>query len=339
MSKILSTILYKILYAVHIFKWRKARSEILILGLLFFMLFGCSNLNVKSVIALNVVGITNIDKDDSDRSIKLPDDNWEDETPKIDINSEVEKPVEPYVESLKGEKIDFSFIDKLDSKKYSWWISKNKTHDTPEIPSTAKAMISKYNAVYTGDTTKKVIYLTFDEGYENGYTPEILDSLKANNVKALFFITGTFIKTQPNLVKRMLDEGHQVGDHTVSHLSLPDLSDSILEKELLGLEKAYTALTGRTFKYMRPPGGEYSDKVLEAANELGYKTVFWSFAYRDFDTDKQKGADNAYKVVMGNLHNGAVLLLHAISKDNADALDMIIKDIKAQGYEIKPFDL
>lgn len=236
-------------------------------------------------------------------------------------------------------KLNFPVLDKLDNTKYAWWISLNKQHKTPGIPDIARKLIDKYDGIYIGDTSKKVVYLTFDEGYENGFTPKILDTLKENEVKSIFFVTGPYIKGHSDLVKRMLDEGHLVGNHTINHLSLPTVSDSSLENELSGLEKQFAKVTGKGFKYMRPPSGEYSEKMLAAAKQLGYKTVFWSYAYADFDVNKQKGADNAYKVVMDNLHNGSVILLHAVSKDNAEALDRIIKGIRSEGYEIRQLDL
>jgi delta-lactam-biosynthetic de-N-acetylase len=160
-----------------------------------------------------------------------------------------------------------------------------------------------------------------------------------NDVRAIFFVTGSYIENHPDLVRRMLDEGHQVGSHTINHPSLPDLGYEELENELLGLEEKFYEKFNVGFKYMRPPMGEYSERTLAAAQQLGYKTVFWSFAYDDWYTDRIRGADYAYNKVMENLHNGAVFLLHAVSKDNAEALDRIIKDIKANGYEIRPFDL
>ena len=236
-------------------------------------------------------------------------------------------------------KLDTAVLDKLDNTKAGWWISLNKTHQPTTVTPEIKNLIDKHNGIYIGDTSKKVVYLTFDEGYENGYTPMILDTLKKNDVKALFFVTGPYVKDQGSLIKRMLDEGHQVGNHSVNHPSLPTVGYAGLEKELLGLEQQFTEKFGKGFKYMRPPMGEYSQRTLEAAKQMGYKTVFWSYAYKDYDVKDQKGADYAYKMVMDNLHNGAVYLLHAVSKDNAEALDRIIKDIKAQGYEIRPFDL
>ncbi|NSW89513.1 MAG: delta-lactam-biosynthetic de-N-acetylase [Firmicutes bacterium] len=259
------------------------------------------------------------------------------DTSKVGENSHAQLPTNPTTPNV--EKLNIDALEKLDNEKLSWWIRLNSENKPSTIPDDIRNLISKYDGVFQGDTSEKVVYLTFDEGYENGYTPKILDTLKENNVKTIFFVTGPYIEKNPDLVKRMLDEGHQVGSHTVNHPSLPDLSYEELENELLGLENKFYEKFGVGFKYMRPPSGEYSERVLAAAQQLGYKTVFWSFAYDDWYTDKIRGADYAYNKVMENLHNGAVLLLHAVSKDNADALDRIIKDIKAQGYEIKPFDL
>jgi len=228
--------------------------------------------------------------------------------------------------------------DALDNTKYSWWIRLNDEHRTPEITPAIQKMIDDHGAIYVGDTSKKVVYLTFDEGYEMGYTPLILDTLKEHNVKAAFFITGGYIDSRPDLVKRMVDEGHIVGNHTVNHPSLPDVSSTVFENELRGLEIKFENLTGQKFKYLRPPSGEYSQRTLEAARQLGYVTVFWSFAYADWDTSVIRGAQYAHDIVMKNLHNGAIFLLHAVSKDNAEALDSIIRDIKAQGYSFETLD-
>lgn len=236
------------------------------------------------------------------------------------------------------EELKTDVLDKLSNEKFSWWEVLNSEHKTPVFPPQSK-LVSKYNGIYIGDVSKKVLYLTFDEGYENGYTAKILDTLKQNNVKAIFFITGSYLKNEPELVKRMIDEGHQVGNHSVNHPSMPTQNYSNLEKEILDLEKSFTAKFGKGMKYFRPPMGEYSERTLAAAQQLGYKTTFWSFHYLDYDVKNQKGADYAYNKVTGNLHNGAVLLLHAVSKDNTEALDRIIKYAKSQGYTFSPFDL
>jgi len=185
----------------------------------------------------------------------------------------------------------------------------------------------------SGDINKKIIYLTFDEGYENGYTTKILDTLRDNNVKAAFFITGPYLKEQQDLVRRMVEEGHTVGNHTIHHPSLPEKSDSEIEEEVLGLERAFTEKFGAKMQFLRPPKGEYSERSLSITSKLGYCNLFWSFAYDDWHRDKIRGPEYAYKMVMQNLHNGEIMLLHAVSKDNADALDMIIKGTIESGYE------
>lgn len=225
------------------------------------------------------------------------------------------------------------------NKKYSWSMIRKKNHLPPGFEAKQVELAEKYKAIYLGDTCKKIIYLTFDEGYENGYTPKILDILKKHNVKAAFFITMPYLQKQFDLVDRMVKEGHIVGNHTVNHLSLPGiLDDNKLENEILKLDMMFKEKTGQDMKYLRPPMGEYSERTLKVSRDLGYTNVFWSFAYADWDTNNQKGADFAYKMVMDNVHNGAVMLLHAVSKDNADALDRIITDLKAQGYSFGSLD-
>jgi len=238
-----------------------------------------------------------------------------------------------------GKSLDTSKLSGLSNKKYGWWVREKSEHQPPVIDPTFKKLLDKYDGIFIGNTEEKVIYLTFDEGYENGYTPQILDTLKENDVKAVFFITGSYMKKNKDLVRRMLDEGHIVGGHTINHPSLPTVSDNVLENELYGFEKEYNSIFNEKIKYIRPPNGEFSERTLAATQLMGYKSVFWSLTYRDFETDKQKGADYAYKMVMDKLHNGAVILLHAVSSDNAGALDRIIKDTKALGYEFRLLDL
>ena len=215
-----------------------------------------------------------------------------------------------------------------------WGIARKPDNQIPAADPGAPELLAKYGGAYIGDTSRKVIYLTFDEGYENGYTSKILDALKANNAKAVFFITGPYLKEHQDLVRRMVEEGHIVGNHTIHHPSLPTISDSQIEEEVLGLERAFKEKFGKPMRFLRPPKGEYSEKTLAITYKLGYCNLFWSFAYDDWYRDKIRGADYAYNIVMRNLHNGAVLLLHAVSKDNADALDRIMKGAKERGYEI-----
>ncbi|NSW91804.1 MAG: delta-lactam-biosynthetic de-N-acetylase [Firmicutes bacterium] len=218
------------------------------------------------------------------------------------------------------------------NKLLCWGISRKTGNRIPDADPGAPELLAKYNGFYLGDTSKKEIYLTFDEGYENGYTPKILDVLKENKVKAVFFITGPYLSQHQDLVRRMVEEGHTVGNHTVHHPSLPSLPDDKVEEEVLGLERAFREKFGKNMRFLRPPKGEYSERTLAITSKLGYENMFWSFAYDDWYRDKIRGADYAYKIVMDNLHNGAILLLHAVSKDNADALDMIIKGAREKGY-------
>ena len=228
----------------------------------------------------------------------------------------------------------------FNNKLLRWGISRRPENQTPAADPGAPQLLSKYGAAWLGDTSEKIIFLTFDEGYENGFTPQILDVLRDNGIKAAFFITGPYLKEHQDLVRRMIEEGHEVGNHTIHHPSLPELADSGLEEEVLGLDRAFNEKFGLHMRFLRPPKGEYSERSLAVTNKLGYCNLFWSFAYDDWYRDRFRGADYAYNIVMRNLHNGAVLLLHAVSKDNAEALDSIIKGALEKGYDFgTPEDL
>ncbi|BAF58654.1 MAG: delta-lactam-biosynthetic de-N-acetylase [Pelotomaculum sp.] len=226
----------------------------------------------------------------------------------------------------------------LSNERRGWGLKRNSTHQQPEMPSSVSSLLSKYDAYWIGSPGEKAVYLTFDEGYENGYTAKILDILKANEVKAAFFVTGHYLKSQPALVRRMVEEGHIVGNHTETHPSLPDLSDGQIEQELRVVEQEFENVTGQKgMRYLRPPRGEYSERTLAVTRNLGYHNIFWSLALVDW-VPMPGGPQEAYDSVMGNLHNGALILLHAVSKDNTEALDKILKDAKAQGYTFKTLD-
>lgn len=202
-----------------------------------------------------------------------------------------------------------------------------------------KAILQKHNAIFLGDTAKKELYLTFDNGYENGLTPEIMDVLKEKKVPAVFFLTGHYVKDQPELVKRMAAEGHLIGNHSWSHPDMTTLSAGQIKEELDKVQNAVTELTGgQKMVFARPPRGIFNDRVLAECQNAGYTNVFWSVAYKDWDTKEQRGADYAYNKVMGQLHPGAVILLHAVSKDNKEAIGRIIDGARAQGYEFKSLD-
>jgi len=184
-----------------------------------------------------------------------------------------------------------------------------------------------------GDTNNKKIYLTFDEGYENGYTGSILNTLKACNVPAVFFITGPYLKDHEELVERMIKEGHSVGNHTVNHPSLPSVSDQVIREEVTKLDNNFYQKFNEHMVFFRAPKGEYSERTLKITSDMGYVNLFWSLAYDDWYRDKVRGKEYAHDVITKNLHNGAIILLHAVSKDNKDALPDIIKSAREQGYE------
>lgn len=214
-----------------------------------------------------------------------------------------------------------------------WGIAREKDHKTPRADPGAPELLRKYQALYVADTEKPVVYLTFDEGYENGYTQDILDILSEQGVNAIFFITGPYLNQQEALVRRMVEEGHAVGNHTVGHFSLPTLDDEKMRKEVADLDSLFYEKFNRHMIFLRPPKGEYSEHSLAVTSEMGYINVFWSFAYDDWNRNNQKGWENAYNKVMPNLHNGAILLLHAVSSDNAQALKRIIEDTRKKGFE------
>ena len=215
----------------------------------------------------------------------------------------------------------------------SWGLSFRQEGQPPVGPAAADTL-QQYDAVYMGDTGQKVLYLTFDAGYENGCTAKILDVLKKHNVPAAFFLVGNYMETNPELVQRMVAEGHTVGNHTMHHPDMSKLSDpAAFAKELQELETLYARITGQQMrKYYRPPQGLYSEENLKMAKELGYKTVFWSLAYVDWNNDAQPTREQAFGKLLPRTHNGAVVLLHSTSQTNADILDELLTRWEAQGY-------
>ena len=226
----------------------------------------------------------------------------------------------------------------LSNKKIGWGIQRKNNHEQPDLGTKNKELISKYNGMALGNIEKKYIYLTFDLGYEAGYTEKILDSLKENNVKGAFFITAHYVNTASDLVKRMIDEGHIVGNHTVNHKSMPSLSDDELTTEVMKLHQVIYEKYNYEMKYMRPPKGEFSERTLSLCEKLGYKTVMWSFAYVDWEENKQPSEDEAMQKIIPNLHNGEIMLLHATSKTNADIMDKMIKRVQEEGYEFRSLE-
>jgi peptidoglycan-N-acetylmuramic acid deacetylase len=226
------------------------------------------------------------------------------------------------------------------SPSYSFGFKKSRGG---QLPSVAQEpffeLLKKHEAIFLGDTSKKELYLTFDNGYENGYTAQVLDVLKEKNVPAIFFVTGHYVKDQPDLIKRMSDEGHLIGNHSWSHPDMSTLSAERIRSELEKVEEQVVKLTGRlNMKYLRTPRGVFSEHTLAVSKELGYTNVFWSLAYADWNTKQQKGAQFAFNKVTEQLHPGAVILLHSVSKDNADALGRIIDEARKQGFVFKSLD-
>ncbi len=226
----------------------------------------------------------------------------------------------------------------VSNKKIGWGIKRGDNHNQPNLGIENKRIIDKYKGISMGNSEKNYIYLTFDCGYEAGYTEKILEVLKENDVKATFFITAHYLNTQEELVKKMIDEGHIVGNHTVNHKSMPDLTDEKVETEIMDLHKAVYSKFEYEMKYIRPPKGEYSERTVKISNSLGYKTVMWSFAYQDWDEEKQPSQEEAKKKILDNIHPGEVMLLHGNSKTNTEILGDIIKEIKNMGYEFKSLD-
>ena len=200
--------------------------------------------------------------------------------------------------------------------------------------------LKQFNAYYAQNTQDKVIYLTFDAGYENGNTAAILDALKKHNVHATFFLVGNYLQTSPDLVKRMVAEGHNVGNHTFHHPDMSKISTKeAFEKELNDLETLYQQTTGQPMKkYYRPPQGKYSESNLKMANDMGYKTFFWSLAYVDWYEDKQPTKDEAFKKLLTRIHPGAIVLLHSTSKTNGQILDELLTKWEEMGYHFGTLD-
>jgi peptidoglycan-N-acetylmuramic acid deacetylase len=226
----------------------------------------------------------------------------------------------------------------LSNNKIEWGIKRGRNGEQPDLGSKNRQLIEKYNGMAMGNKESKNIYVTFDLGYEAGYTENILDILKENNVPAAFFITAHYVNTASDLVQRMIDEGHIIGNHTVNHKSMPSISESELEKELMNLHTAIYEKFNYEMKYMRPPKGEYSERTLNTTVKLGYIPVMWSFAYADWDEAKQPSHQDGIDKIVKNTHNGEIMLLHATSKTNMEILDTVIKQIKELGYEFKSLD-
>ncbi len=214
----------------------------------------------------------------------------------------------------------------------SWGLSFREQGASP-IGTAGRDQLKQYGAAYMGDPEEKVLYLTFDAGYENGCTGKILDTLKQHQVPGAFFLTGHYLEKNADLVRRMVDEGHIVGNHTMHHPDMSTTSKENFAKELTDLEDLFQKVTKKELpKFYRPPQGIYSEENLKQAQELGYNTVFWSLAYADWNNDAQPSREQAFGKLLPRTHNGAVVLLHATSKTNAEILDELLTKWKGLGY-------
>lgn len=221
---------------------------------------------------------------------------------------------------------------------FGWGYKKNANHQIPDVGKYGE-ILKENGAYYVDYSGEKTLYLTFDNGYEQGYTDEILDVLKKEKVPATFFVTGHYVNSATDLIKRMVDEGHIIGNHSYHHPDFTTVNKDVMKRELETLERAVAKVADQTdIKYVRPPKGMFNQQTLQWANELGYIHIFWSLAIIDWNTNNQKGWQYAYDQVMEQVHPGAIILLHAVSEDNAKALEKIIQDLKKEGYTFKSLD-
>lgn len=224
--------------------------------------------------------------------------------------------------------------------KHEWYIVRRDKHEKAGGGIPAGMKFPDYNAYYMDEKTKeKVIYLSFDCGYENGYTKRILKTLKKHNAKAIFFVTKPFIESNPDLVKQMKKQGHLVGNHTCTHPSLPGKSVADIKKEIKDCAKAYKKVTGcKMDPFIRPPMGEFSERSLKVTKDMGYYTIFWSMAYYDYDTENQPGKDYVVKHFKDNYHKGALPLIHNVSESNCEALDDVLSFLEEKKYRFGTLD-
>lgn len=216
----------------------------------------------------------------------------------------------------------------------NWGLSFQQEGQPPVANATADYLL-QFQAHYIGDTKEKILYLTFDAGYENGNTPAILDALKKHHAPAAFFLVGNYLETSPELVKRMVAEGHTVGNHTYHHPDMSKISTTdTFSKELQDLEVLYQQVTGQPMKkFYRPPQGRYSEANLQMAKDLGYHTFFWSLAYVDWYENQQPSHEEAFQKLLGRIHPGAIVLLHSTSRTNAEILDELLTKWEEMGYQ------
>lgn len=232
----------------------------------------------------------------------------------------------------------YSQATTLSNEMIAWGFRRGENHEQATLDTKAEKVIRDYNGISIGNKNSNKIYLTFDCGYEAGFTESILNTLEENDVKATFFITGHYLNTASDLVKRMIEDGHIVGNHTVNHKCLPNINDDEIKEEVMNLHNAVFEKLGYEMTFFRPPKGEFSERTTKVIQDLGYTSVMWSSAYDDWDKEKQGREEYGKKKILDNLHNGCVLLLHSTSEDNCKILDSVIKEAKNMGYEFKNID-
>ena len=243
---------------------------------------------------------------------------------------------EPTKTPIEALPVDYEAIAALDGTKDGWGQGLEKDElNRPTGSLSAQKKLGKYDALFIMPEEQKY-YLTFDEGYENGNTNAILDVLKEKGQKATFFVTYSYVRDNPELVERMIAEGHVIGNHSMTHRSMPDLSLEEARDEIMKLHTYMRDTYGVEMTVFRPPMGEYSERTLALTQALGYKSAFWSFAYYDYEPADQMGPEKAYKKVSANIHPGELVLLHAVSTDNTAILPQLIDTLREQGYEILP---
>ncbi len=279
------------------------------------LLCGCNGKNVSGgIVQTGEQQATNSEKivSDDDDSIQTPD--------------------------MDARKIEMSYAG-LNNQLIGWGLGKEKDSlGRPLDAVNAQNKYKDYSSLFIDLSKEKNLYLTFDEGYENGYTSVILDCLKEANVKAAFFVTYDYCKSSPELVERMIEEGHAVGNHSYTHPSFPKCSENQVENEITALHNYVKDNFGYEMTLFRFPMGEFSERTLRQVSDLGYTSVFWSFAYQDWDVNKQPSAQEAFDTVTSSTHDGGIYLLHAVSKANAEALGDIISYWREQGFNLGDID-
>ncbi|MGE7999084.1 polysaccharide deacetylase family protein [Lysinibacillus sp. NPDC093190] len=235
--------------------------------------------------------------------------------------------------------ISFNPFSASGSDEHHWGLKRAKNGEPAEAGAQLDQLLEKYGAIYKGKPDKKVAYLTFDNGYENGFTESILDTLKKEKAPATFFLTGHYLESAPEIVKRMVKDGHTIGNHSYGHPNMARLTPDAMRTEWKKFDDKLRGLTGiKHTTYFRPPEGIFNAKLLEVGNAEGYRHIFWSVAFKDWERDVRRGADYAYNALIEQLHPGAVILMHTVAQDNAEALPRFIAEAKKQGYTFLSLD-